>query len=61
VDDNFMSAPNFRGVDDYLIYQKRVIDFINTRNDRIEKIILFPYTQEEQLQNGLLFFRKPSR
>jgi hypothetical protein len=36
--DNFMSAPNFRGVNDYLVYQKRVIDFINKRNDRIDKM-----------------------
>lgn len=36
--DNFMSAPNFHCVNDYLIYQKRVIDFINKRNSRIDKV-----------------------
>jgi hypothetical protein len=36
--DNFMSAPNFHCVNDYLIYQQRVIDFINKRNSRIDKV-----------------------
>ena len=36
--DNFMSAPNFHCVNDYLIYQERVINFINKRNIRIDKI-----------------------
>ena len=36
--DNFMSAPNFHCVNDYLIYQERVIDFINKRNSRIDKV-----------------------
>jgi len=36
--DNFMSAPNFNCVNDYLIYQERVIDFINKRNSRIDKV-----------------------
>lgn len=35
--DNFLRAPKFRGVDDYLLYQKRVIEFINNRNERIDK------------------------
>ena len=35
---NFMSAPNFHCVNDYLIYQERVIDFINKRNSRIDKV-----------------------
>ena len=36
--DNFMSAPKFHNVKDYLIYQERVIDFINKRNSRIDKV-----------------------
>jgi hypothetical protein len=41
--DNFISAPNFRNVDDYLFYQKKVIDFINKRNNKIDKM----YNKEE--------------
>jgi hypothetical protein len=41
--DNFMTAPNFHCVNDYLIYQERVIDFINKRNSRIDKL----YNREE--------------
>ena len=33
--DDFKSAPNFGEVDDYLLYKKRVIDFINARSNRI--------------------------
>ncbi len=36
--DNFMSAPVFRGVDDYLLYSKGVIDFIEKRNNRIDAL-----------------------
>ena len=36
--DDFISAPNFHSVNDYLLYQERVIDFINKRNSRIDKI-----------------------
>ena len=36
--DNFMSSPNFHCVNDYLIYQERVIDFLNNRNSRIDKV-----------------------
>ncbi len=36
--DNFMTAPNFHCIDDYLLYQERVVDFINKRNNRIDKI-----------------------
>jgi len=36
--DDFMSTPNFRGVGDYFLYQERVIDFIDKRNNRIDKI-----------------------
>jgi hypothetical protein len=36
--DNFMSVPNFHSIGDYSIYQERVIDFINKRNNRIEKM-----------------------
>jgi hypothetical protein len=35
---NFMSVPNFHCVNDYYIYQERVIDFINKRNSRIDKV-----------------------
>lgn len=41
--DNFISVPNFRNVDDYLFYQKKVIDFINKRNNKIDKM----YNKEE--------------
>jgi hypothetical protein len=33
-----MSVPNLRGVDDYLFYKEKVIDFINKRNNRIDKM-----------------------
>jgi hypothetical protein len=36
--DNFMSAPVFRGVADYMLYKKRMIDFINKRNERIDNM-----------------------
>lgn len=36
--DNFVSAPKFHRVEDYLTYQERVIDFINKRNRRIDKM-----------------------
>jgi hypothetical protein len=36
--DNFMSVPNFHSVGDYLLYQERAIDFINKRNNRIDKM-----------------------
>ncbi len=36
--DNFMSVPNFHCIDDYLLYQEQVVDFINKRNNRIDKI-----------------------
>jgi hypothetical protein len=34
--DDFKSVPKFREVDDYLLYKKRVIDFINARSNRID-------------------------
>jgi hypothetical protein len=34
--DDFKSAPNFRDITDYLLYEKRVIDFINARSNRID-------------------------
>jgi hypothetical protein len=36
--DDFMSAPKFHCVNDYFIYQERVVDFINNRNSRIDKM-----------------------
>jgi hypothetical protein len=36
--DNFISVPSFRNVDDYLLYQKKVINFINKRNNKIDKV-----------------------
>jgi hypothetical protein len=36
--DNFMSAPKFQSVEDYLIYKKSVIDFITKRNRRIDEM-----------------------
>ena len=35
---NFLSAPNFHCIRDYLLYQERVVDFINKRNNRIDKM-----------------------
>jgi hypothetical protein len=34
--DNFKTKPAFANIDDYLVYKKRVIDFIKSRNKRIE-------------------------
>lgn len=34
--DNFTTKPTFTSVDDYLIYKKKVMDFVNDRNKRIE-------------------------
>jgi hypothetical protein len=34
--DNFMTKPEFSCIDDYLKYKKRVLDFIQSRNKRIE-------------------------
>ena len=34
--DNFKTKPTFSDIDDYLIYKRRVVDFINSRNKRIE-------------------------
>jgi len=36
--DNFMSVPNFPGVDHYLIYRNNVIDFIRKRSNRIDRM-----------------------
>ena len=36
--DNFMSPPNFHSVNGYLIYQEGVIDFINKRGSRIDRV-----------------------
>lgn len=34
--DNFKTKPAFANIDDYLVYKKRVMDFIKSRNKRIE-------------------------
>lgn len=34
--DNFKTPPSFLNVDEYLIYKKKVIDFVKARNKRIE-------------------------
>jgi hypothetical protein len=34
--DNFKTKPTFNNVDEYLVYKKKVTDFINSRNKRIE-------------------------
>lgn len=36
--DCFKSVPKFHCVNDYLIYQEKVIDFINKRNSKIDKV-----------------------
>lgn len=36
--DNFKTKPNFKDVDDYLIYKNKVTEFVQQRNDRITKI-----------------------
>ena len=36
--DNFMSVPDFHCVNDYLLYREGVLDFINKRNSRIDKL-----------------------
>ena len=35
--DEFQSPPEFRGIEDYLCYKEKVLDFINARSGRIEK------------------------
>ncbi|MGB9590915.1 MAG: DUF6994 family protein [Candidatus Kryptoniota bacterium] len=35
--DDFQSPPEFRSVEDYVIYRDRVVEFINERNRRIEE------------------------
>lgn len=37
--DNFKTKPNFKNVDDYLIYKKKVTEFIHLRNNRIKKYV----------------------
>jgi hypothetical protein len=37
--DGFKTLPSFSGVDQYLLYKKRVIDFITSRNLRIESYV----------------------
>ena len=34
--DNFRTKPTFTDVDEYLVYKKKVTDFINARNKRID-------------------------
>jgi hypothetical protein len=34
--DDFKTKPTFSGIDEYLMYKKGVINFIKSRNDRIE-------------------------
>lgn len=34
--DNFNTKPTFDGIEEYLIYKKGVLDFVNARNKRIE-------------------------
>jgi len=36
--DNFKSKPTFADIDDYLVYKRGVIDFIESRNRRIAKM-----------------------
>ena len=35
--DNFKTKPTFTDLDEYLLYKKRVMDFINARNKRIDE------------------------
>jgi hypothetical protein len=35
--DNFKTRPTFADIEEYLIYKKRVMEFIKARNIRIEK------------------------
>jgi hypothetical protein len=37
--DNFKTRPTFSNVDDYLLYKKRVMEFIQSRNKRIENYV----------------------
>jgi hypothetical protein len=46
--DNFKTKPTFSGVDDYLIYKHRVMDFIKSRNKRIETY-MYKHTTEQNL------------
>ena len=37
--DNFLTRPNFKNIEDYIIYKHRVINFICSRNKRIESYV----------------------
>ncbi|MDI3543864.1 MAG: hypothetical protein PWQ28_145 [Candidatus Woesearchaeota archaeon] len=37
--DNFKTPPKFSSIEEYLLYKKRVMDFINSRNKRIKDYI----------------------
>jgi hypothetical protein len=41
--DDFKTKPNFKNVEDYLIYKNKVIEFVQQRNDRIKK-----YTEQQR-------------
>jgi hypothetical protein len=40
--DDFKTKPNFKNVEDYLIYKNKVMKFVQQRNDRIKK-----YTEQQ--------------
>ena len=44
--DDFKTKPAFANIDDYLIYKKRVIDFIKSRNKRIETYMYKQTTEQ---------------
>lgn len=37
--DNFESKPDFKDINEYLIYKEKTLEFITARNKRIEKAI----------------------
>jgi hypothetical protein len=44
--DNFKTKPAFTDIDDYLIYKNRVMDFIKSRNKRIETYLYKQATEQ---------------
>lgn len=51
--DNFKTKPTFSDIDEYLIYKKGVIDFIKSRNKRIEVYAKQQTTEQNIRQNPL--------
>lgn len=42
--DNFKTPPSFYNIEEYLLYKERVVNFINSRNQRIKDYIINSFT-----------------